>query len=80
MKSSPKARKTISKWTALLFVATGVSGLILMLAHPGHGSGASQLFIISKHIHELAAIPFLLIAAFHIYYNWDTLIRYFSRT
>jgi len=79
MKSSVKTRKIISKWTAILFLATGLSGLLLMVTHPGHGSGASQAFIISKHIHELAAIPFLIIAASHIYYNRETLLRYFSK-
>jgi len=80
MKSSVNSRKKISIFTAVLFTVTGASGVLLLLAHPGHGQNASSAFIISKHIHEIAAIPFLLFAAVHIYYNGKTLLNYFTKS
>lgn len=79
MSSDAVKRKRVSACTAILFLLTGVSGLILLIAHPAHGSGQSGTFFIWKHIHEIAAIPFLFAAIIHIYINGTALKRYFRK-
>jgi len=80
MTSSLKTRKTVSILTAVLFLLTGISGLLIMVSHSVRGQGVSQTFIISKHIHEPAAILFLLITVIHICYNGKTLFRYLGKS
>ena len=80
MSQSAAARKLVSRWIAILFILTGVSGVILLAAHPGHGQGVSHAVVIWKHIHEISAIVFLFIALIHIYFNGKTLVRYFRAT
>ena len=80
MSQSAAARKFVSKWIAVLFILTGVSGVILLAAHPGRGQGVSHAVVIWKHIHELSAILFLITALIHIYFNGKILVRYFRAT
>lgn len=78
MSSSGSARKHASICTAVLFLITGLSGLILVVVHPAHGAGMSHASIMIKHIHEIAAVPFLIAALVHACFNRKILARYFS--
>lgn len=74
---SSTARKNISIWTAVLFLITGATGIILLFVHPGRGADHANTGFIIKHIHEIAALPFTLIAAVHVCFNWKTLVKHF---
>ncbi len=78
MTTSVTARKAVSKWTAVFFLVTGVSGLILLFTHSGHTGSLSEAFIVGIHIHKYVSILFLVTAMLHITFNWKTLIRYFK--
>ena len=75
--SLSSARKVISKYTAVLFIVTGLSGIILLAVHPVHGQAATPASIIVKHIHEAASVPFTVAALLHACVNWRVLVNYF---
>ena len=79
MSSSNTARRTVSMWTAVLFLVTGGSGLILFFIHGGHGSGGHHSSFSVKHIHEMASLLFIIFALIHAGLNWKVLVKYFRK-
>lgn len=79
MTSSAAKRKLVSAGTAILFAITGISGIIIILAHGERGISPSEFYLFWKHLHEFAAVPFLIIALIHACLNGKTLIRYFRQ-
>ncbi|HPQ55394.1 MAG TPA: DUF4405 domain-containing protein [Spirochaetota bacterium] len=79
MSLSISSRKNVSLWTAVLFLITGISGIILLFTHAGHGSGHHTSSFVLKHIHEIAAVPFTIFAIVHVCFNWKVLVRYLRK-
>lgn len=76
MSISNTTRRAVSLWTAILFLITGISGIVLLFTHAGHGHGQHNSSYVLKHIHEIAAVPFTFLALFHGCCNWKVLVRY----
>ena len=79
-----KWRAFISVLTTVFFVLMVFTGLILFVTPPGRVANWTgwRLIALTKHqwggLHIWFGLMFVIASAFHLYFNWKTLVSYFK--
>ncbi len=78
-------RGFVSLYIALSFIIISISGLLLFAAPPGriaHWSNWNLIALTKEQwqaIHTIFSVLFVIMAAFHLYFNWKPIMAYFRQ-